>query len=133
MSLLSEYLLKEQQLKELDDELKAMERDTQLQADLAFKTRLDTLMADFDKHTADVVALLESLPEPIPTPTVPTASSDTPAAAPSNGRRKQTRVYENPHTGERIETRSANHKTLKAWKAEHGAETVEAWALPTES
>ncbi|SFH70225.1 histone-like nucleoid-structuring protein, MvaT/MvaU family [Modicisalibacter xianhensis] len=133
MSLLSEYLLKEQQLKELDDELRAMERDTQLQADLAFKTRLDTLMADFDKHTADVVALLESLPEPIPTPTVPTASPDTPAA-PSDGRRKRkTRVYENPHTGERIETRSANHKTLKAWKAEHGAETVEAWVLPAES
>lgn len=31
------------------------------------------------------------------------------------------------HTGEVIETKGGNHKGLKEWKSEHGAETVESW------
>lgn len=33
----------------------------------------------------------------------------------------------NPHTGEFIETKGGNHKGLKAWKVQYGAETVESW------
>jgi hypothetical protein len=37
------------------------------------------------------------------------------------------KVYKNPHTGEVVETKGGNHKTLKEWKAEHGSATVESW------
>lgn len=32
-----------------------------------------------------------------------------------------------PHTGEFIETKGGNHKGLKAWKVQYGAETFESW------
>lgn len=40
---------------------------------------------------------------------------------------RQVKCYRNPHTGEVLETRGANHKLLKQWKAEYGAKVVEDW------
>jgi hypothetical protein len=40
---------------------------------------------------------------------------------------RQVKIYKNPHTGEVVETKGGNHKTLKEWKAEHGSATVESW------
>jgi hypothetical protein len=59
----------------------------------------------------------------------PQASRRAPAAKPQAGTRKPRRVkiYKNPHTGEVVETKGGNHKTLKEWKAEHGSATVESW------
>jgi hypothetical protein len=37
------------------------------------------------------------------------------------------KVYENPHTGETIETKGGNHGGLKQWKSDHGAAAVEFW------
>lgn len=39
----------------------------------------------------------------------------------------QVKVYKNPNTGEVVETKGGNHKTLKEWNAQHGAATVESW------
>jgi hypothetical protein len=39
----------------------------------------------------------------------------------------QVKVYKNPHTGEVVETKGGNHKTLKEWKAQHGTAIVESW------
>ncbi|VVQ15469.1 hypothetical protein PS914_05737 [Pseudomonas fluorescens] len=52
-----------------------------------------------------------------------------PAVESKAGSRKprQVKVYKNPHTGEVVETKGGNHKTLKEWKAEHGSATVESW------
>jgi len=41
---------------------------------------------------------------------------------------RQVKVYKNPHTGKVVETKGGNHKTLKEWKAEQGAATVESLA-----
>lgn len=40
---------------------------------------------------------------------------------------RQLKVYKNPHTGEVVETKGGNHKTLKGWKTKHGAARVESW------
>ena len=40
---------------------------------------------------------------------------------------RQVQVYKNPKSGEVIETKGGNHKTLKEWKAKYGADTVESW------
>lgn len=37
------------------------------------------------------------------------------------------KVYVNPHSGERVETKGGNHKTLKEWKAKWGGAVVESW------
>ncbi|WP_280553905.1 histone-like nucleoid-structuring protein, MvaT/MvaU family [Halomonas sp. 25-S5] len=123
MSILSSYLQKEQQLKQLQDELKTLENDEGLKNELEFKEKLEALMREFGKSAADVIALLN----PKPTAAQSTASS------PSTGRAKRKlKIFKNPNTGEVVETRGGNQKTLKAWKAEHGAEVVESWLVRTE-
>jgi hypothetical protein len=42
-------------------------------------------------------------------------------------RGRAVKIYKNPHNGEIVETKGGNHKTLKAWKAEHGSDEVESW------
>ncbi|OHZ02634.1 histone-like nucleoid-structuring protein, MvaT/MvaU family [Salinicola sp. MIT1003] len=125
MSLLSDYVKKEQLLKQLEEELKRMEGDQRLKSELEFKEKLEALMAEYGKTTRDVIELLN-----------PKADNAQPAAAQTGstgGRRKRKlKIYKNPNTGEVVETRGGNHKTLKAWKDEHGSDTVESWVVRTE-
>ena len=45
----------------------------------------------------------------------------------SQRRPREVKVYDNPHTGELVETKGGNHKTLKAWKQQYGGDVVESW------
>ncbi|QJQ96528.1 MULTISPECIES: histone-like nucleoid-structuring protein, MvaT/MvaU family [Halomonadaceae] len=125
MSLLSDYMQKEQLLKQLTEELQNMESDQRLKAELEFKQKLEALMSEFDKTAADVIDLLEPKTQ---------AKVSAPKAPASNGgrRKRKMKVYKNPNTGEVVETRGGNHKTLKAWKDEFGNETVESWLVRIE-
>lgn len=123
MSILNTYMQKEQQLKQLQEELDRLKNDDRLKAELEFKDKLEALMREFDKSAADVIKLLD------PTPTADKTSSSTK----SSGRAKRKlKIYKNPNTGEVVETRGGNQKTLKQWKDEHGAKTVEGWLVRTE-
>jgi hypothetical protein len=42
-------------------------------------------------------------------------------------RERVVKVYQNPHTGEIIETKGGNHKGLKDWKSQYSSDTVESW------
>ena len=126
-SLLSNYMQKEEQLKQLQAELDKLENDERLKAELEFKDKLQSLMAEFGKSAADVIELLD------PKSSNVGSSASKGAAAGSNGRRKRKlKIYKNPNTGEVVETRGGNQKTLKAWKDEFGAETVESWLVRVE-
>ncbi|WP_280552531.1 histone-like nucleoid-structuring protein, MvaT/MvaU family [Halomonas sp. 25-S5] len=123
MSLLNTYVEKEQQLKQLQEELDKLKNDDRMKAELDFKNHLEALMREFDKSAADVISLLN------PTPTANKTSNSTK----STGRAKRKlKIYKNPNTGEVVETRGGNQKTLKAWKEEFGADTVESWLVRTE-
>ena len=123
MSLLNTYMEKEQQLKRLQDELDRLKNDERLKAELDFKNHLETLMREFNKSASDVIHLLD------PKPTANRISNSTK----STGRAKRKlKIYKNPNTGEVVETRGGNQKTLKAWKEEYGADTVESWLVRTE-
>ncbi|MGM0925394.1 MAG: histone-like nucleoid-structuring protein, MvaT/MvaU family [Pseudomonadota bacterium] len=123
MSILNTYMQKEQQLKQLQEELEKLKNDDRLKAELEFKDKLEAMMREFDKSAADVIKLLD------PKPTAAKAASTT-----STGRAKRKlKIYKNPNTGEVVETRGGNQKTLKAWKEEYGSETVEGWLVRTES
>ena len=118
MSLLNEYIQKEQQLKQLQEDLQRLEGDQRLQSELEFKAKLEALMNEFGKRAGDVIALLE--------PTADQRSAKTTASG--NARRKRRlKIYKNPNTGEVIETRGGNHKGLRSWKDQYGDETVESW------
>ncbi|MCP1314954.1 MULTISPECIES: histone-like nucleoid-structuring protein, MvaT/MvaU family [unclassified Halomonas] len=119
MSLLNEYIQKEQQLKQLQEDLQRLEGDQRLKSELEFKSKLEALMNEFGKRPADVVALLE--------PSGEQRSAAPKAAASSSRRKRRLKVYKNPHNGEVIETRGGNHKGLRSWKDEYGEETVESW------
>jgi len=44
-------------------------------------------------------------------------------------RKKQLMVYHNPHTGETIRTRGANHAKLRDWKVVYGDAAVYSWRV----
>lgn len=59
----------------------------------------------------------------------PQASLRAPTAAAPKAVRKarEVKIYKNPNSGERIETKGGNHRQLKEWKNEFGADVVESW------
>lgn len=42
---------------------------------------------------------------------------------------RKVKIYRNAKTGEEIHTKGGNHKELKKWKAEFGADVVESWIV----
>lgn len=121
MSLINEYIQKEQQLKQLQQELARLEDDQRLKSELEFKAKLESLMAEFEKRPSDVIALLD-----------PNQGSGKSATSTTGRRKRRLKIYKNPHTGDVIETRGGNHKELRSWKSEHGDETVESWLVRME-
>lgn len=117
MSRLAEFRAAEKALQEQLAQLEALKNDAGLKKEIEFEEKLKGLMGHYGKSLRDVVAILD--PGKVASKTV---------AAPKQTRKPRVvKVYENPHTGELIETKGGNHRGLKAWKAEHGAATVESW------
>lgn len=127
MSLLSEYLQQEQQLKELNERLEKLQNDPRLKAELEFKQKLEALMKEFDKSAGEVIEMLS------PKSAAKPSSSSSSSAAAGGRRKRKLKIYKNPNTGEVVETRGGNQKTLKVWKDEYGNDTVESWLVRVES
>ncbi|WP_028240606.1 histone-like nucleoid-structuring protein MvaT [Stutzerimonas azotifigens] len=123
MSLISEYRATEEAIKELQERLKNLSQDDKLKKELEFEGKLRELMAQYQKALPDIVALLDTEGK---TRKAGGRGGKT-QAAPSK-RARRVKQYKNPHTGETIETKGGNHKTLKEWKGKWGADTVESWA-----
>ncbi len=120
MSLINEYRATEEAIKELQERLKNLSQDDKLKKELEFEGKLRTLMGEYQKSLRDIIALLD--PEA-------KTSKGTRASKPATTKRaRKVKQYKNPHSGEVIETKGGNHKTLKEWKAKWGADVVEGWA-----
>ena len=120
MSRLAEFRALEQQLAAQLAELENLKNDDGLKREIEFEQKLRNLLGEYGYSLRNVIALLD-----------PQASTRrAPAATESKaGSRKprQVKIYKNPHSGEVVETKGGNHKVLKEWKAEYGADTVESW------
>lgn len=118
MSKLAEFRQLEKHLAEQLQALEALKGDAGLKKEIEFETKLRALLAEYGYSLLNVINLLD-----------PKAGSRVPATEAKSGTRKprEVKVYKNPHTGEVVETKGGNHKTLKEWKAEHGSDTVESW------
>ena len=121
MSRLAEYRKLEQQLATQLAELDEMKNDSGLKAEMEFESKLRVLMAEYGYSLRDVINLLD--PQPA------ARRKAAPGAAPEKATRKarELKVYNNPLSGEIIETKGGNHKLLKAWKKEHGSDVVKSW------
>jgi len=118
MSKLAEFRQLEKHLAEQLEALEALKGDAGLKKEIEFETKLRALLAEYVYSLPNVINLLD-----------PKSDRRAPAAKSKIGTRKprQVKIYKNPHTGEVVETKGGNHKTLKEWKAEHGSDTVESW------
>ena len=116
MSIIAEYKALEAQIAEQQKRLEALKGDEKLKREIEFENKLRSLLADYNYSLRNVIALLD-----------PNAAKT--AAAPVKGARRERvlKRYKNPNNGEVVETKGGNHKVLKAWKEQYGAETVESW------
>ncbi|MGI0646876.1 histone-like nucleoid-structuring protein MvaT [Pseudomonas aeruginosa] len=118
MSLINEYRQTEEAIKELQNRLTSLSSDGRLQKELEFEQKLRSLMGEYSKSLKDVIGILD-----------PAATKgDKPHGSKGVKRARKLKQYKNPNTGEVIETKGGNHKTLKEWKEKWGAATVESWA-----
>jgi len=119
MSRLAEFRALEQQRAAQLAELETLKNDDGLKREIEFEQKLRNLLGEYGYSLRNIIAILD-----------PQASRRAPAATESKaGSRKprQVKIYKNPHSGEVVETKGGNHKTLKEWKAKHGSATVESW------
>lgn len=119
MSRLAEFRALEQQLAAQLAELESLKNDDGFRREIEFEQRLRALLAEYGYSLRNVIAILD-----------PAAADRPPASASAlqvTRKPRQVKRYKNPHNGEVIETKGGNHKVLKAWKSEFGANAVEAW------
>lgn len=118
MSKLAEYRQLERHLAEQLQALETMKSDGALKKEIEFETKLRELLEHYGFSLKHIINLLD-----------PQGTKRSPTPAPISGTRKprEMKVFKNPHTGEVVETKGGNHKTLKEWKTKHGAEEVESW------
>lgn len=118
MSRLAEFRKLEQQLAAQLAELESMKSDSGLRKEMEFESKLRALLGEYGYSLKNVINLLD-----------PQTGRRAPVNESKAGSRKprQVKIYKNPHTGEVVETKGGNHRTLKEWKAEYGSATVESW------
>ena len=116
MSKLAEFKALEAQLAEQLKQLDTLKNDEGLKREIEFERKLRTLMAEYGMSLRGIINLLD--PQPV---------YRVEQKATKNRRERQVKLYKNPHTGEVVQTKGGNHKVLKAWKAEVGADVVEGW------
>lgn len=120
MSRIAELRQLEAQIAEHRARLESLKNDFKLKKEIEFEEKLRALLGEHGMSLRDVIAVLD--------PERRTGSRQPAAAAEKRTRRERTlKRFKHPDTGEVVETKGGNHKVLKAWKAEHGADTVKGW------
>lgn len=115
MDKLTQLKRKQAQLEKIQNEVESLSKSKDVQKEVAFARELERLLKKYGKTVDDIAKS-------------PAVKKAAPAKAKARTRkRRKLKIYVNPHTGERVETRGGNQKTLKAWKAEYGNDEVESW------
>ena len=111
MSIIAEYKALEAQIAEQQKRLEALKGDEKLKREIEFETKLLALLADYNYSLRNVITLLD-----------PSAGKGVTAHVKGARRERALKRYKNPNNGEVVETKGGNHKVLKAWKEQYGAE-----------
>jgi len=119
MSKINDYYQKKQLMEKLSEELEKLQQDEALKSELEFENAVRELMDKHDKTPKDVLRILSTMDSSI--------ASGKEEAATGNRPKRQLKTYRNPHTGEVVQTRGGNHKTLNEWRKKYGKEAVQSW------
>lgn len=119
MSRLAEFRALELQLAAQLAELESLKNDGNLKLEMEFEEKLRDLLGEYGYSLKNIIAILD--------PQSFTHSLELDSPNRSNRKPRKVKHYKNPHSGELVETKGGNHKTLKDWKAKYGAEEVERW------
>lgn len=119
MAKINDYYQKKQLMEKLSEELAQLEQDQVLKGELEFENKVRDLMKEYKKGPKDVLQILSAID--------PTISGGKAAAAGGVRAKRPMKTYKNPHTGEVVQTRGGNHKTLNEWRKKHGKEAVQSW------
>lgn len=119
MSRLAEFRALEQQLAAQLAELETLKNDQGLKREIEFEQKLRGLLGEYGYSLRNIVAILD--------PKASTRRSDPAAQGGAPRKPRKVKIYKNPHSGEVVETKGGNHKTLKEWKAQFGIAEVEKW------
>lgn len=107
-------------IKPLIDDL----QDPEVAKSLEFLRRLEVIATKYQFSIRDIILLLD----PSQMDKLQLVSSGRVFEEPARPKSiRPLKIYINPHTGQRIETRGANHSVLKSWKLEYGAQVVNSW------
>ena len=112
----------DKQMAQIKKELKIIENSAAFKKEKAIIRSLNNLMNKHDYSKNDLITLLQG------GSSTPPKRGSKPASA-STRKRRMLKVYENPKTGETVETRGGNHKVLKAWKAKYKKANIEDWVV----
>lgn len=115
---LAAYYEKCAEIERLQAEVKQIENNPEIVRDQEFAKRLHALVKEYDQDIANVITMI-----------APGDIESLVAQYTASTRQRPLKVYLNPYTQERLETRGANHRMLKAWKAQYGASEVKTWCL----
>ncbi|MDG9922401.1 MULTISPECIES: histone-like nucleoid-structuring protein, MvaT/MvaU family [unclassified Pseudomonas] len=116
MSIVAEYKALQAQIAEQQKRLEALKDDEKLKREIEFENKIRSLLGEYGYSLRNVIDLLD-----------PKASKGSVAPVKGARRERTLKVYKNPNNGEVVETKGGNHKVLKAWKEQYGAEKVESW------
>lgn len=122
MGKISTYYQKKEMAEKLQQELQEMENDKELKRELEFKEKLRGLMSEYDKSAKQMLEVLKAIDPSIQNRVESGSTSG------SDGRKKRPlKTYRNPHTGEVVQTRGGNQKTLNEWRKQYGRDEVARW------
>lgn len=122
MSKILEFRATEEAIVELQARLDALKGNQHLQEELEFERKLRQLMQEYEKTLRDINAILDPQLHKQAAP-----ASTKPQQVRHSRRPREAKRYHNPYTHEVVVTKGGNQRTLKAWKEQFGAETVESW------
>lgn len=119
MAKINDYYQKKQLMEKLSEELAQLEQDQALKGELEFENKVRDLMNEYKKAPKDVLQILAAID--------PTIAGGKATTAGGTRAKRPMKTYKNPQTGEVVQTRGGNHKTLNEWRKEHGKEAVQSW------
>lgn len=111
----------EQQLAQIEKELKSIERSAAFKRENAINRALTNLMKKHGCSKNDLISILQG--------TSATRTGRVRNATSKTRKPRKLKVFKNPNTGEIVETRGGNHKTLKAWKTEYKLANIDEWLV----
>ena len=114
----------EKQKAQIEKELKNIERSAAFKKENAIRRSLDILMKKHGCSKNDLIVLLQGSSSAC-------AKSGRKPTKASTRKPRMLKIYENPTTGETVETRGGNHKVLNAWREKYKSANIEDWIIET--